>query len=157
MNEYEFVGIFMLSALVGLANVSGIGGGGITVPLVALCWGFSTKEAIALSGATIFWGSIVRFIYKYNDKHPIKKATVVDYGVVIVMLPLVIVGSTTGVLVNLIFPPALLSFCLASLLFFLTISSFKMARKKYKEETIALRNQAIMQEQDGNFIDASSK
>jgi len=39
----EFVGLFVLSALVGLANVSGIGGGGITVPLVGLCWGFQTK------------------------------------------------------------------------------------------------------------------
>ena len=39
----EFVGLGVLSALVGLANVSGIGGGGITVPLVSLCWGFTTK------------------------------------------------------------------------------------------------------------------
>ena len=59
----EFFGLIILSALVGLANVSGIGGGGITVPLVAICWGFSTKKAIALSGATIFFGQIVRFIY----------------------------------------------------------------------------------------------
>lgn len=71
----EFLGLFALSALVGLASVSGIGGGGITVPLVALCWGFSTKEAIALSGATIWWGSIVRFVYSYKKTHPEKKAT----------------------------------------------------------------------------------
>jgi len=39
----EFVGLFVLSALIGMANVGGIGGGGMTVPLVAICWGFTTK------------------------------------------------------------------------------------------------------------------
>ena len=66
MNLEEFWGLFALSALVGMANVGGIGGGGITVPLVAICWGFSTREAIALSGATILWGSIVRFFWSVN-------------------------------------------------------------------------------------------
>jgi len=68
----EFFGLFILSALIGLANVSGIGGGGITVPLVALCWGFTTKESIAISGATIFWGSILRFFWNINKRHPYK-------------------------------------------------------------------------------------
>lgn len=134
----EFVGLFVLSALVGLANVSGIGGGGITVPLVSLCWGFSTKEAIALSGATIFWGSIVRFFYSINKKHPEKKATHIDYGITIVMLPLVIIGTTTGVLVNLMFPPIVLSICLSALLLFLTYGSTKSAIKLYNKETLLM-------------------
>lgn len=117
----EFWGLFVLSALVGMANVGGIGGGGITVPLVAICWGFSTREAIALSGATIFWGSIVRFFWSLDKKHPEKKATHIDYGIVIVMLPLVIVGSATGVLVNLALPPIILSSILTLLLVVLTI------------------------------------
>ena len=121
MNLEEFWGLFALSALVGMANVGGIGGGGITVPLVAICWGFSTREAIALSGATIFWGAIVRFFWSINQKHPQKKATHIDYGIVIVMLPLVLVGSATGVLVNLWLPPIVLSSMLTILLLILTI------------------------------------
>lgn len=39
----EFLGFLILPALVGLANVAGIGGGGITVPIVMICWGFTTK------------------------------------------------------------------------------------------------------------------
>lgn len=135
----EFVGLFVLSALVGLANVSGIGGGGITVPLVAICWGFSTKEAIAISGATIFWGSIVRFAYSSGKKHPEKKATQIDYGIVLVMLPLVIIGTTTGVLINLSFPPIVLSILLALLLFYLSIGSTKTAIKLYKKETLLMK------------------
>ena len=39
----EFVGFLVLPALVGVANVGGIGGGGLTVPLVMICWGFTKK------------------------------------------------------------------------------------------------------------------
>ena len=40
MYSTEFFGLLILSALIGMANVGGIGGGGITVPVVAICWGF---------------------------------------------------------------------------------------------------------------------
>ncbi len=116
----EFTGIFVLSALIGMANVGGVGGGGMTVPLVSICWGFQTKNSIAISGTTIFLGAVVRYFYTLNKKHPEKKATLIDFGIVIVMLPLVIVGSATGVLVNLRLPPVLLSACLTVLLLFLT-------------------------------------
>ena len=43
ISKTEFFGLFVLSALIGMANVGGIGGGGITVPIVAICWGFTTK------------------------------------------------------------------------------------------------------------------
>lgn len=39
----EFFGFLVLPALVGVANVGGIGGGGLTVPLVMICWGFTKK------------------------------------------------------------------------------------------------------------------
>lgn len=142
MYATEFVGLFTLSALVGMANVGGIGGGGITVPIVAICWGFTTKEAIALSGATIFWGSIVRFFWSIDKKHPEKKATHIDYGIVIVMLPLVIVGSATGVLVNLSMPPILLSTMLAALLLILTVQSTRSAVNLYRRETVTLQEAA---------------
>ena len=120
MYASEFTGIFVLSALIGMANVGGVGGGGMTVPLVSICWGFSTKTSIAISGTTICIGAVVRYFYTLNKKHPEKKATVIDFGIVIVMLPLVIVGSATGVLVNLSLPPVILSACLTVLLLFLT-------------------------------------
>jgi uncharacterized membrane protein YfcA len=115
----EFLGFLILPALVGLANVAGIGGGGITVPIVMICWGFTTKQSVALSGATIFVGSVVRFFYSLDRKHPEKKATSIDYGIVIVMLPLVLVGSFTGVLINVMLPPILLSIILTMLLIYL--------------------------------------
>jgi uncharacterized membrane protein YfcA len=125
----------ILPALVGLANVAGIGGGGITVPVVMICWGFDTKQSVAISGATIFVGSVVRFFYSIDRKHPEKKATSIDYGIVIVMLPLVLVGSFTGVLVNIVLPPIILSSILTLLLIYLTLTSFRSALKIWRKET----------------------
>ena len=136
----EFFGIFVLSALVGMASVGGVGGGGITVPVVSLCWGFSMKESIAISGLTIFIGAVMRFYFGINKKHPEKKATQIDYSIVIVMLPLVIVGSVSGVLINVAVPPVYLSAALSFLLVFLVYQSTKSGMKIYKRETEQLAN-----------------
>ena len=52
--------------LLALANVGGVGGGGLIIPIMMALFTFTTKEAIALSGFTIFTGSLARFIYSYN-------------------------------------------------------------------------------------------
>jgi len=133
--QAEFAGFLILPTLVGLANVAGIGGGGITVPIVMICWGFNTKESVAISSATIFVGSVVRFFYSIDRKHPEKKATSIDYGIVIVMLPLVLVGAFTGVLVNIVLPPIILSTILTLLLLYLTFTSLQSAIKIWRKET----------------------
>ena len=58
----EFAGILILPALLALSNVAGIGGGGLIIPLIMVLFQFSMKQAIALSGFTIFTGALVRFI-----------------------------------------------------------------------------------------------
>mmetsp|Transcript_1418 Transcript_1418/g.1928 ORF Transcript_1418/g.1928 Transcript_1418/m.1928 type:complete len:136 (+) Transcript_1418:154-561(+) len=62
----EFIGILVLTILIALANVGGVGGGGLIIPVIMSLFGFHTKEAIAISGFTIFTGSVARFIYSYN-------------------------------------------------------------------------------------------
>ena len=39
----EVIGIITLPLLLGLANMGGIGGGGLVIPLAIGCWGFSTN------------------------------------------------------------------------------------------------------------------
>lgn len=117
----EFLGLLVLPILVGFANVGGIGGGGLTIPLLMTFWGFNTKESIALSSSMQFVGSVVRYFYSFKTKHPEKDSTHIDYGIVIVMLPLVILGSFLGVLLNIILPPVALSIMLTVLLVVLTM------------------------------------
>ena len=46
----EFLGMVVLPFLMAMANIGGITGGGLTVPLLITFWGFGMKEAIAISG-----------------------------------------------------------------------------------------------------------
>lgn len=62
----EFFGVLTLTFLIALANVGGVGGGGLIIPIIMAMFSFSTKEAIAISGFTIFTGSVARFFYAYN-------------------------------------------------------------------------------------------
>lgn len=57
----EFIGTVVLPVLLGMANVGGIGGGGLIIPFLMTFWGFTTKESIAISNMTIAVGAIIRF------------------------------------------------------------------------------------------------
>jgi len=111
----------VLPILLALANVGGVGGGGLIIPVTMALFQFTTKEAIAISGFTILVGSIARFIVTINERHPEKDATIIDYGIVVVMMPLVLVGSYVGVLINIMCPGIILSFMLTLILIALTL------------------------------------
>ena len=63
MEFREFIGILVLPPLLAFANVGGVGGGGLIIPITVSLFGFNTKEAIALSNFTIFTGALVRWFY----------------------------------------------------------------------------------------------
>ena len=104
-----------------LAVMSGIGGGGIIVPLLMIFYNLDTKEAVAVSGFTILTGSITRYLTTFKERHPNKDATCIDYGITNVMLPTVLVGSICGVFFNLALPAVVIQICLTCLLAFLAV------------------------------------
>ena len=61
----------------------------------------------------------------------------IDYGIVIVMMPLVLVGSFVGVLLNIMLPPILLSTILTIILMLLTVQSYFKGKQIYNRETAA--------------------
>lgn len=91
-----------------LSTMAGVGGGGVVIPFCMTFFTFATKNAIAMSGFTILACSIVRYVYSINEHHPEKDAVIIDYGLATIMLPVVMMGSMIGVLLNIIFPSLLL-------------------------------------------------
>ena len=121
MYSIEVVGIVVLSLLMMLRTVAGIGGGGVTVPLLSVFFTFEFKEATAISGFSILICSITRYIYNFKQKHPEKNAVAIDYGLAIVMLPTVMMGSFVGAIMSVMLPDLILQILLTLLLAFLTI------------------------------------
>ena len=102
---FDIFGTLVLVILMALATMGGIGGGGVVVLIIQKLLFFELKEAIALSGFTIFVCSITRYFITLNVKHPEKKKCVaLDYGLATVMMPIVLMGSFIGVWFNIMLP-----------------------------------------------------
>lgn len=104
----EIIGTFVLTILNVLTAISGIGGGGIVVPLLMVFFELQTKKAVAVSGFIILLVSICRYVTTLKHRHPDKDATTIEYGLTNLMLPTVLVGSITGVFLNMLLPALVL-------------------------------------------------
>lgn len=137
MYGIEYAGIIVLMILLGMANIGGIGGGGLIIPVCIAMFGMSTREAIAMSNSTIFLGSATRFfLFSIKEKHPNdENKTLIDYDICSVMIPMVLVGSYSGIIISTLLPDVVLTVVLTILLIFLTYNTTKKAFNVYKKET----------------------
>eukprot|EP00347_Sterkiella_histriomuscorum_P013136 403365874 len=135
----EFMGLFLLIVIMSLSTMAGIGGGGVVIPFCMTFFSFETKNAIALSGLTILSCSITRYIVSINERHPERNSVVIDYNLAAIMLPIVLVGSMIGVLVNVAFPSLYLQIMLTLVLLSLALHTAYKARFIYKQETEMLK------------------
>ena len=122
-----------------LTNAAGIGGGGAILPIMML-WGFTPKVGVALSNTIIFIGAVTRFIMDFNSHHPEKKATLIDYSIVILMLPSIMIGSFLGVQFNVVLPQAAVLILLGSILWYVSYKSTRQGLKNFKDERNDIRN-----------------
>eukprot|EP00941_MAST-03F_sp_MAST-3F-sp1_P000373 g373.t1 len=108
-----FTGTCILLIGSALAAGGGLGGGGIFVPVLILINGFHPKEAVPLSQAMIFGGSLVNLWINYHSNHPIlKQRPLIDYDCVLMLEPLMLAGTMVGVFLNKISPNWLIVFLL---------------------------------------------
>ena len=78
---------------IGLAAGSGVGGGGMVMPIMSLVFGFNAPEALSLSNFSILISALLRFIMNFNQKHPERKERLaIDYDTVLCFLPMLFLG-----------------------------------------------------------------
>ena len=131
----EYVGIIFLPILLGLANVGGIGGGGLIIPLAIGCWGFSTPEAVAISNSTVFMGAVLRYFgFSINEKHPSADKTVIDYNLASIMMPAVMFGAFVGLYLSVMLPAAVTTILLTVILAYMTFNTYKKMINLCKKE-----------------------
>jgi uncharacterized membrane protein YfcA len=140
----EIVGLIVFCLFMALANVAGVGGGGVAIPLIMAFFHFKTKEAIAISSFTILCCTTARFILNYSEKHPEKpNVTVIDYGMTTVMMPATLVGAQVGALVLLTFPALIIQIILTVVLAGLAWQSTRKAFQITKKENEARALKAL--------------
>ena len=127
LKQLELWGMMVIYAALWLANMGGVGGGGMCVPIGILFFKFDPKNAIALSNFSIFLSSAIRYILNMPKPHPLKNGTgiLVDLNLAVIMLPLIISGVSFGVILNIIMPDLIIVICFVSLLCYLGHGVFK--------------------------------
>lgn len=135
MKQIEIWGTFVLTITIALCIISGIGGGGVVLPLLMIFFNLPTKTAVAVSGVKTLLGGLVRYHTILNERHPEKDAVSLDYSMSVLMLPTVLVGSITGVFLNKILPELILNILLTLLLAGLTLMASTKAKSIYKKES----------------------
>lgn len=117
-----------------MSNASGLGGGLLFIPVLLLIMNFYPHEAIPISKIVIFAGAITSFIQNTKVKRPGRNTKALNYNLVIVNAPNLLLGTILGVTLNKILPNSLILFLLCMLLFFYSFKTFKTFLKIYREE-----------------------
>eukprot|EP01059_Diplonema_ambulator_P016760 TRINITY_DN2864_c0_g1_i1.p1 TRINITY_DN2864_c0_g1~~TRINITY_DN2864_c0_g1_i1.p1 ORF type:complete len:831 (+),score=212.54 TRINITY_DN2864_c0_g1_i1:55-2547(+) len=116
------------------AAASGIGGGGLLVPIYLLIMGWSISNAVPLSNATIFGNAITNIIINFPLRHPTADRPLVDFDLALVLIPMELTGSLVGVLLNIMFPQYLTLACLLFLLVFTTYRTYNKGAAQWEKE-----------------------
>lgn len=126
----DFFTIVLSLIAVSFAAACGTGGGGLLVPLFAAIELFSTKEAIPLSKATIFGGSVASLLVNIRKRHPSADRPLIDLNIAVVFEPMALAGTTLGVMFNSMFPEWLIVLLLIVLLVLTTLKTYRKGVQK---------------------------
>lgn len=123
-----------------MANAGGIGGGALLTPIYIWLYDFSFEDAIPLSKMTIFTGAIVNYIILKNVRmENNKNQPLINYNLSGLVVPMLLGGTTVGVMFAKTVPPIII---LSLLLMFLMVSIVSMVKKGvsiWKKETENLK------------------
>ena len=131
----DIVGSIVAILFAAFANAGGIGGGGLFVPLLILVFGLQVHYAIPLSKVMVFGGALTRFVSTVTARHPSANRPIINYEVVLLFQPIILVGTTVGVMLNRILPAILILILLTLLLSATTIRTCRKGRKMWKAES----------------------
>ena len=140
----EILGIVVLAVLIVLANAAGIGGGALLLPVLSLLLRFHQNEAGGISNALVFVAATTRFIITFNQKHPRKNRTIIDYSIVAVMLPSGLLGTVVGVYMNLTLPEGIQVIILAVVFIYVAYATLRKGMKLYGAETHTIKEKEMV-------------
>lgn len=119
------------------ASASGIGGGGIFVAVLMLIGDMSPHQAVPLSKALIFSGSIMSFFVNVQKTDELGRS-LIQFNVIKNVVPMALGGTMLGVILNCYAPRAILVLCLASLLTVMSGKLLSQAYSTYKGENLSV-------------------
>lgn len=129
----EYAGLVCSFFLMVLSNAAGIGGGGLLIPLTIVFFGWDSKSATVMASFFNSIAAFLRFVINYKKRHPdTENKTLIDYDLVVILLPLGIFGTMIGVIFHSVLPDFLIEILFTLFLLYVTYSVLRKSIKTYK-------------------------
>jgi uncharacterized membrane protein YfcA len=107
-----------------LVNTTGNSFGEFKVILLMIGLNFNEADATILCYPMVAGAALYNFFLLMCRRHPTKNTTLVDYNIVLIIIPSVLYGSTLGTLLNDILPPIVANILITLLLAAFSIKFF---------------------------------
>ena len=142
-----------------LAGMSGIGGGGLNVPLLMLVMNFAVwEEAVPLSHMIVFGNAIAQNIVNLQRKHPLQaNRPLVDFSAPLLLLPAQLGGNSLGVLIGPSFPSTIMTILASVLLSLAGLKTLRTAVKAYRKEKAQMAETQRIAENIANGVEGDTK
>ena len=142
--DLDIVGMILILIACALANVAGIGGGSVFLPILLIIFQFTTSDAVPMSSCVTCGVQLCRLIISYWERHPKADRPTIDYALAGVFTPSIVLGTSFGVLLNQIIPNIVCLILIIVVMFVNIYSTIGKAVKIYKKEKKALRENEEM-------------
>ncbi|KAG5523432.1 hypothetical protein RHGRI_035296 [Rhododendron griersonianum] len=134
--EMEFGWKIVVGTVIGFfgaafGSVGGVGGGGIFVPMLTLIIGFDAKSSTAMSKCMITGASAAAVCYNIKLRHPTLELPIIDYDLALLFQPMLVLGISIGVTLNVIFADWMVTVLL--IILFLGVDSEEVEYKPLPE------------------------
>ena len=133
----EIISLFLFFSGSILTTVAGVGGGVFFYPFLILLMGFTTQESAPLSITMVFFILLIRNLLSLSDRNIYRDRPIINYDIVLVFSPSIIIGTIFGVLINAV---SSTWFILIFLIMVMTVNSILTLQK-----AIELRSKALVQ------------
>lgn len=125
-----------------LCSGGGIGGGAFYLSTFILLLGMDAHVAVPMSKVTIFGVALGGLFVIVPQKHPLSNLrSLIDYNAVMVLQPMVLLGTVVGVFLNVVFPTWLITIGLTILF---AVTSYRTISKgvKLRKKDVAAQKAA---------------
>ncbi|XP_060219284.1 sulfite exporter TauE/SafE family protein 3-like isoform X2 [Lycium barbarum] len=125
-----------------LGSVGGVGGGGIFVPMLTLIIGFDPKTSTAISKCMITGAAGATVYYNIKQRHPTMDMPVIDYDLALLFQPMLLLGVSVGVVLNVLFSEWMVTVILIILFIVSSTKAIFKGVETWKRETIIKKEAA---------------
>lgn len=130
----DIIGMVLILIACVLANVAGIGGGSVFMPILLIIFQYNTNDAVPMSSCVTCGVQLCRLIISYWERHPKANRPAIDYALAGVFTPSIVLGTSFGVLLNQVISNVVCLILIIVVMFVNIYSTMGKAVKIYKKE-----------------------